>query len=464
MKGINIKGIFKIEFKKNIIILITSINIIYLIISLYFVNHYFLNTEINGIDVSLKSYSDIDKIFIDYINEYELHLIERNGETEKITAKDIGMQYNKKNSIYKINQMQISIKWACSFFYDQKYYVKDLFIYNNDSLNKKINDLNCLNKEIIEPKTVSFKYLNGSYKIIKEVNGNKINKDKLIEVIKMSILKGETYLDLNKNNCYYNPRYTIISDKTIETMNLLNKYVKAKITYLFGSKNEILDGNITNEWFSVDENLEVTINETNVIGYLRLLGKKYDTVGTARNFKTSTDKIVEVKGGLYGWKINAADESKALLENIKHGEIIEKEPIYIQKAISRDKDEIGNTYVEINITKQHLWFYKKGKLITQGNIVTGNPTKGNSTKLGIYMLNYKQKWVTLIGEDYEAKVNYWMPFYGNIGIHDASWRYSFGKEIYKRNGTHGCVNVPLYLAKIIFENIEEGIPIIVYEE
>jgi hypothetical protein len=311
---------------------------------------------------------------------------------------------------------------------------------------------------------VSFKYLNGSYKIIKEVNGNKINKDKLIEVIKMSILKGETYLDLNKNNCYYNPRYTIISDKTIETMNLLNKYVKAKITYLFGSKNEILDGNITNEWFSVDENLEVTINETNVIGYLRLLGKKYDTVGTARNFKTSTDKIVEVKGGLYGWKINAADESKALLENIKHGEIIEKEPIYIQKAISRDKDEIGNTYVEINITKQHLWFYKKGKLITQGNIVTGNPTKGNSTKLGIYMLNYKQKWVTLIGEDYEAKVNYWMPFYGNIGIHDASWRYSFGKEIYKRNGTHGCVNVPLYLAKIIFENIEEGIPIIVYEE
>jgi hypothetical protein len=464
MKGINIKGIFKIEFKKNIIILITSINIIYLIMSLYFVNHYFLNTEINGIDVSLKSYSDIDKIFIDYINEYELHLIERNGETEKITAKDIGMQYNKKNSIYKINQMQISIKWACSFFYDQKYYVKDLFIYNNDSLNKKINDLNCLNKEIIEPKTVSFKYLNGSYKIIKEVNGNKINKDKLIEVIKMSILKGETYLDLNKNNCYYNPRYTIISDKTIETMNLLNKYVKAKITYLFGSKNEILDGNITNEWFSVDENLEVTINETNVIGYLRLLGKKYDTVGTARNFKTSTDKIVEVKGGLYGWKINAADESKALLENIKHGEIIEKEPIYIQKAISRDKDEIGNTYVEINITKQHLWFYKKGKLITQGNIVTGNPTKGNSTKLGIYMLNYKQKWVTLIGEDYEAKVNYWMPFYGNIGIHDASWRYSFGKEIYKRNGTHGCVNVPLYLAKIIFENIEEGIPIIVYEE
>lgn len=464
MKGINIKNIFKIKVKRSMMILITSIVLIYLLVSLYFTNHFFFNTVINGVDFSLKAHSDSDDIFKGYINEYELHLIERNGETEKIIAKDIGMLYNEKNSIYKVYNIQISFKWIYSFFNDQKYYVKDLFVYNNDKLNNKINVLNCLNKEIIEPKPVSFKYLNGSYKIIKEVSGNKINKDKLIEMIKISILKGETYLDLNKNDCYYNPRYTIISDKTIETMNLLNKYVKAKITYLFGSKKEILDGNITNEWFGVNENLEVTINETNVIGYVRSLGKKYDTVGKARNFKTSTGKIVEVKGGIYGWKINAADESKALLENIKHGEIIEKEPIYIQKAISRDKDEICNTYVEINITKQHLWFYKNGKLITQGNIVTGNPNKGNSTKLGIYMLNYKQKWVTLIGEDYEAKVNYWMPFYGNIGIHDASWRYSFGKEIYKRNGTHGCVNVPLYLAKIIFENIEEGIPIIVYEE
>ena len=59
------------------------------------------------------------------------------------------------------------------------------------------------------------------------------------------------------------------------------------------------------------------------------------------------------------------------------------------------------------------------------------------------MLNYKQKGATLKGPNYEAEVTYWMPFNGNIGIHDASWRYSFGGEIYKRNGTHGCVNAPI---------------------
>jgi lipoprotein-anchoring transpeptidase ErfK/SrfK len=120
--------------------------------------------------------------------------------------------------------------------------------------------------------------------------------------------------------------------------------------------------------------------------------------------------------------------------------------------------------VEINITRQHVWFYKNGKLITQGDVVTGDPNKGYSTNVGTYMLNYKEKESTLRGANYEAKVTYWMPFNGNIGIHDASWRYSFGGEIYKRNGTHGCINSPLYLAKAIFENIEEGTPIICYEE
>lgn len=139
--------------------------------------------------------------------------------------------------------------------------------------------------------------------------------------------------------------------------------------------------------------------------------------------------------------------------------------MYKQKGISRDEDDdIGNTYVEINITRQYLWFYKDGKLVAEGDVVTGDPSKGNSTSVGVYMLNYKENGSVLNGPNYESKVSYWMPFNGNIGIHDASWRYSFGGDIYKRNGTHGCVNAPLYLAKQIFDNIEDGTPIICYEE
>lgn len=464
MKNINIERFFKSKSTGNIIILIASILLLYLLISVYFTKHFFFNTVVNGADVSLKSYDAAEHIIRSYIKDYKLQLVERNGEVEAIIGQNIGMEYNEKNSVSKIYHRKNPFKWIISLLKDQKYYVNDLFIYNKDNLENKINQLNCLNKAIIESQNVSFKYSNGSYEVIGEVYGNKINKDKLNEAIKMSILEGEKKLDLNEKSCYENPKYTLSSDKTSKTKNLLNKYVSTKITYIFGNENEILGGNIINKWLSVDENLEAVINEKAVKEYVQGLSKKYDTVGIARNFKTSTGKIVEVKGGLYGWKINSSAETKALLENVKLGEVLKKEPIYLQKALPRDEDEIGNTYVEINITRQHLWFYKEGKLITQGDIVTGNPNRGASTVVGTYMLNYKQNGATLSGPNYEAEVTYWMPFYGNIGIHDASWRYSFGGEIYKRNGSHGCVNAPLYLAKIIFDNIEDGTPIISYEE
>ena len=458
------KKFFKNEPIGKIIIFIASIVLIYLLISLYFVNHYFFNTVINGVNVSLKAHEDVNHIIRNYIENYDLQLIERNGETEEIIGQDIGMQYNGKNDIPKINKIQNSYKWINSLLKDQDYYLDDLFVYNKDNLENKINELNCLNKDIIEPQNVSFRYSNGSYEVIKEVYGNKIYTDKLKKAIKMSILQGKTKLDLDENLCFEDPKYTSSSDKTMETKNLLNKYVSTKINYIFGSENEILDDNIINEWLSVDDKLEVVINEKAVNEYVKGLSKKYDTVGMPRKIKTSTNKIVEVKGGFYGWKINCGAETKALLENIKLGELLQKEPIYTQKALFRDEDDIGDTYVEINITMQHLWFYKDGKLVTQGSVVTGDPNKGNSTGVGVYMLNYKEKGSTLNGPNYESDVAYWMPFNGNIGIHDASWRYSFGGDIYKRNGTHGCVNAPLYLAKKVFDNIEDGTPIICYEE
>lgn len=464
MKNIDIEKLFKSKNRGNIIILIASIILVYLLISVYFSNHFFFNTVVNGADVSLKAHSDAEDIIRSYIKDYKLQLIERNGEVEEITGQDIGVQYNEENSISKIYPSKNQFKWIISLLKDQNYYVNDLVIYNEDKLQNKISRLNCLNIAVIEPKNVSFKYSNGSYEVVKEVYGNKIIKDKLNETIKMSILRGERKLDLNEKLCYENPKHTLGSDKIPKAKNLLNKYVATKITYIFGSKNEILDGNIINEWLNVDENLEVVINEKAVLEYLQGLSKKYNTVGVPRNIKTSIGKVLEVKGGFYGWKINCVSETIALLENIKNGQVLQKEPRYTQKAVCRDKDDIGNTYVEINITRQHLWFYKDGKLIAEGPIVTGNPNIGNATPVGIYMITYKEKGAVLRGPTYEAKVEYFMPFNGNIGIHDASWMYSFGGSIYKSIGTHGCVNTQLYLAKAIFDNIEEGDPVICYEE
>ncbi len=464
MKQVKIMVLSKRKIKENILICTASAIGIYLLISLYFMNHFFFRTEVNGVNVSLKSHNDVLHIFNNFIKGYELLLLERNGDTEIITSQDIGMQYQENSTLSQINHKQNPLLWISSLFTNNKYYVKDLYVYKQAGLDFKIDNLKCISGKNTEPQNVAYQYLNGSYEIIKESYGNKVNEEKFTKALKMYLLTGKTVLDLNKMDCYENPKYTINSKKALHTKNLLDKYVSAKIAYRFGNTTEQLDGSVIHNWLSVDENLDVIIDQQAVEAYVKALSKKYNTVGIKREFRSSTGKTIELTGGLYGWKINRDAEAEALLDNIKRAEVIEKEPVYMQKALSREGNEIGNTYIEINITRQHLWFYKDGKLFVQGSVVTGNPNRGNATVLGVYMVNYKQKDTKLTGPGYEAKVTYWMPFFGNMGLHDASWRSRFGGEIYKRNGSHGCVNAPIYLAKTIFENIEEGIPVIVYEE
>ncbi|HBM74804.1 MAG TPA: hypothetical protein DD429_04525, partial [Clostridiaceae bacterium] len=218
----------------------------------------------------------------------------------------------------------------------------DVYTYRKDNLERVIGDLMFVNRPVEGPKNVSFQYVGGSFEMVEEVYGNKIDEGKLQEKIITYILRGNTKFDLEEEYCYEYPEYTIYSYKSLETLNLLNKYIGTTIKYKFGDKYEILDREEINKWIKIDNNLDVSINEKAVKDYVRRLSKSYDTVGIPRKFKTSTGKIVEVKGGIYGWKINQAEETKALMKMVVCGNEIEREPVYSQKALFRGEDEIGN--------------------------------------------------------------------------------------------------------------------------
>ena len=54
----------------------------------------------------------------------------------------------------------------------------------------------------------------------------------------------------------------------------------------------------------------------------------------------------------------------------------------------------------------------------------------------------------------------WMPFNGGIGFHDASWREKFGGTIYQYAGSHGCINLPVEKAKLLYEKVYKGMPVL----
>ncbi|MBE6062935.1 MAG: peptidoglycan-binding protein [Clostridium butyricum] len=463
----------EIEKKKGnkallgLIISLCGLGAVYLGVSAYFANHFNFGSKINFIDVSGKTIDEAHSEIMARINSYELNIQGRNGLEDKITSDDINLQYNLKynlqSKLREIKDNQSAIGWIGYLFKDSNANISDVIMYDYSKLENKIDNSSFMNsKNIIEPQNAVLKYDKDKYEVIKEVNGSRLNRDFLKTAVLDAINNGETILDLDENSCYEKPEYTAKSKEVLDAKELLDKYVSANITYNFIDGDEVIDGDIIKDWLVVDEKYNVNIDEKRVKEYLKTLSNNHTTVGKTRSFTTTHGNIVSVSGGDYGNKIDVLQEASYVVEAIKNGTVENKEPKYSQKAMASGENDIGNTYVEVSMSEQHLWFYKNGSLVVEGPVVTGNISRGTGTPSGTYKLDYKERDAVLKGQGYASEVSFWMPFNGGIGIHDASWRNSFGGNIYVFSGSHGCVNAPYDLANTIFNNIDEGTPIICY--
>jgi lipoprotein-anchoring transpeptidase ErfK/SrfK len=447
----------------GITIFICTLTSIYFVISVYFTNHFYFGSEINQINVSGKTIDQVKDQMASRIKAYTLALKERGGKSEQISGIDISLILSSGGQYKSFKDRQNPFKWITAFFNTEDYKMIDAILYDKKLLYEKLEKLSCFDsKSVIEPKNPVIKYTDNGYVIVDEVNGNKINKDILYNHVVKAILNEEATLDLEYVNCYEHPKYTSNSTKVIQCKNILDKYLSSKITYTFGNRKETIDGSIINKWLKISKDFEVIVDMKKEKDYVSKLFNTYNTIGRTRNFVTTWGKTIKISGGDYGWWINTVKEVEALNTAIKEGQTITKEPAYIQTASCHGYNDIGSNYVEIDLTKQHLWFYKNGSLIIHGDIVSGNVSRNHKTPAGIYRLKYKETNVVLKGQDYNTTVNFWMPFNGDIGVHDANWRSKFGGNEYKTNGSHGCINSPYYLAKEIFYKIETNTAIICY--
>lgn len=448
---------------KGIIISFSTLLILYLGMTIYFKNHFFFGSTVSCINVSGKTLEEVEKQLPSEVEEYKLVLEEKGNIKEEIMGSDINLEYNSNGKVKELKEKQNPFTWVLGVLDKKDSKIENVVTYDEKLLKEALDSLDCFDiNNIEEPQNPGFEYTDSGYIVIEEIKGNKVNKDVLYDKVIKAIIKGEKTINLEAEDCYEKPSYTSESQKVLDIKDELNKYIGIKVNYNLDGKSELIDGTIIKDWIKVDENMEIIFDEEKIKEYIDKLSSIYDTVGKSRDFTTSLKTVKKVSGGDYGWLINKNEEVRQLSEIIKTGQTTTKEPSYIQKALSRENNDIGNTYVEINMGTQHLWFYKNGSLVTEGDIVTGNVNNNCSTPAGIYKLKYKQKDATLKGDNYSTQVSFWMPFNGGIGIHDANWRYAFGGNIYITNGSHGCVNAPYNLANAIFNNIEDNTPIVCY--
>lgn len=422
-------------------------------------------TIVDGMDVTGKTAAEVEDAIMGQLKGYKLTITGREDLSESITGEEVGLYAEFDDTLAKAIAAQKPMEWGKYRFGKSVNEVNTdaLIRYNDEMLGEAVDSLSCMDKENMrEPQDAKISdYTSGGYTIIKEDEGTELLEDKVKEAVAAAVMSLAESVDLEEQGCYVSPSITSEDEALKAACETMNKYVGARITYQFGDKSETLSGDEIHNWLTVN-GTRVGINEGKATEYVKKLAASYDTAYKAKSLKTSYGKTVSITGGSYGYKINQAKEAATLVSLIKNGEQTSREPEYSQKGASRTGSDYGNTYVEINLTAQHLYFYVKGKLVVQSDFVSGNAAKGWSTPAGAYSITYKQRNATLKGQGYATPVSYWMPFNGGIGLHDANWRKTFGGTIYKTNGSHGCVNLPPAVAKTIYENISAGDPVLCY--
>lgn len=447
------------------------IAIVYLGISIFFMSHYYINTEINGHDFSMKTAADVEKYMKDQVKNYSLTVLEMEQAVDIIEGDTIDLEYKASDEAEAAIKDQNAFLWPTGIFSKKSCQIELEVSYDESKLQQEIQNLQTVTREQIEPKSAYPKFDGNQFVIEPEEIGTAVDRDVLNEKINQYITEFKSELDMEKEGCYKRPVYTSNSKEVKAACDEMNKYLQASITYTM-TENVVVDKSVINSWVTVDDNMKVSFNENAVRDWLTAFGDKYDTVGATRTITTPTGKTVEVSGGTYGWSIDEDTEFTALTNSIKNGEVVTKEPAYYHTAASHSAQDWGDTYAEVDISAQHMWYISGGSVVLETDVVTGEPIPEKETTLGVYDILEKSLNKTLVGEDnpvtgkpiYETPVSYWMRVtWSGIGFHDAIWQPAFGGTLYRDGlGSHGCINMPLDMAAALYNVISVGTPVIVH--
>lgn len=428
---------------------------------IYIFSQYYLpKTYVNNVDVSLTKISELEKTYNSKHKGYELEIVSRKN-SEKIKASD----FEYKDTLEKNQHVdQNPFYWMFSIFVPKNHELKHNISYNEEKFNNTINNLNIFKEEVVEPVDAKVVFKDGKFVIEKEVVGNKINKEELNKKVLEYVSESKNKLDLEKEKIYYEPKLKENNEGLIRLAENKNKINSFKITYNFDDRKEVLENEVLLNLYKENGKQMLVPDEEKVKNYVIGLSEKYDTFKSTRQFQTTGAGIAQIDGGIYGWSTDIEESTKELMKALNKEETVEINPVYKMEANSRKTNDIGDSYIEIDLARQKMWMYIDKNPIIETSIVTGNPNRGNGTPTGVGKIWSRERDRYLTGEGYNSHVDYWLPInWSGVGIHDSSWRSDYGGSIYLSRGSHGCINTPPNVMPEFFKNTFNGMPVVIYD-
>lgn len=429
---------------------------------IYHASHFGTDTYINQYNVSGMTFEEATDILNDEIAQYELEIIYKNG-SHKVKKGDGGLDVVLAQSVKSLKANRNPFMWPKDIFTEDKYTMDFNVNFDQIKMKEYINSSEYMDVLKMEPSTnarVDMK--NGEVVVIKDVTGTELDANKVYAVVTEALLDYKKQVNIDENDCYIRAEITAESQWIENAVKNAEEFLNIKGIYDFNGHTVQIPKEELSIMGYVDEKGQIKISKNNVYAYANKFANKYTTSYTERRFITHDKKEILVYGGYYGWILDGEKEAEELYELMLKKEHFYKEPVCEKEGYAfSDLNDIGDSYVEVDLDDQEVYLYIDGKLILKTDCVTGDMPY-YKTPGGLYGVTYRAYNVVLRGPDYESPVTFWMPFNGDIGLHDATWRAAFGDDIYTYDGSHGCVNLPYSAAGEIFDYLEEDFPVVCY--
>ena len=436
------------------------------------------NTYVNAIKVSGLTEEGAEATLIEKTEVKDLVLITHKGDEVTFKASDFNLHYTVPRGSLDTALSENPYTWVGKVFNDSEYKVDYNLIYDEDKLRTLLNEYDWGDEESHNACIV--RQDDGSFTIQAETLGDQFDTEVLLRFLRKNMTNGMSKFKLEDTGAYEGYRALVRSEDLQQELEIYNNYARCVITYDFDDRKKVVSPDMIADWIMTDPDGTVQLDangkalfDVNAVQvFVAQMAAETDTVGKPRHFFATLDGWIDVPwngdySSTYGWKINQTNTVIQLIGLMQEGKTVTVEPEYERRGYCRKKDDIGNTYVEADISAQHFWVYKDGQCVMDDDFVSGTETnKERRTPRGVCSILSKNRNVTLgtyAVQGYECPVSFWMPFnWLGCGFHDLS-RGAYGGSIYMYNGSHGCLNLKYSVAKQLFETVETGMPVLVHD-
>lgn len=401
-------------------------------------------TSILGIDLKGLDREEAFAALETAVENYTLQLTV-DGESLELNSKDFGLTCSRKDFDAAVDAMEAGTAPDLS----------KLIRYTDAKLRP------ILKRELNWPAAdaaIVFDEAAGAYKLEREVYGLETDYNALADDIREAIRTLNPQHTATGFAQVVEPEQTADNSAAAKAVEFANKMGSVQLTYNFGTEADPIlheiPAEVIRSFISFGEGFLLSVDEAAVEAYVAELAAQYDTVATTGPFPTTGGEVLDMVITYNACHVDTAALAENIATCMTFGLSGERQAPYLPGGVKGMP--FNGTYVEVDLTNQHMWFYKDGKLLTDSDLVSGNVAAWHHTPTGVFQIYSRSYGTTLEGPGYASWVNFWMPFTGGYGLHDAGWRSEFGGDIYLTDGSHGCVNLPYEPARIMINNSRSG--------